>query len=933
MTTASGGQGAGSERQLELGEAQRQALLDLTRAYEAHYERVELETREWVRNHSALGQLFPDFAASARQEQVEAARARLLSAIAGDWTSLGKHLSERGAALAGVGCPLRSACEWARAFRDRLLSHVVERCASDSMRLRHAVQALNDLADQCVTVTADAYLAQIDASVRAREDDLATTLDSIGDAVIVTDAAGRVTRMNPVAEHLTGFGLAVSAGRPLSEVFRIEHEHSGETVESPVGRVLREGVIVGLANHTVLVGKDGVRRPIADSGAPVRRENGEIRGVVLVFRDVTEERQAEQELRHWERIFHHATWGVGVVTAKDLTFQSVNLAYAQMHGYTVEELIGEPVSKLWAPDTREDMERHAHETRTHGRLIVETTHQRKDGSRFPVEVVGTVVKDGRGVPVYFIANVQDISERRQFQQSQIRAIELEAENRRIEEANRLKSEFLANMSHELRTPLNSIIGFTELLHDEQVGAILAKQKEFLNEILTGGRHLLRLINDVLDLAKVEAGKMDFLPEPVDLSSLVHTVVQSLSATATIKGLALEVTVDGTVGNVSLDPGRFAQLLYNYVSNALKFTPDRGRVAVRVLAEGSAHFRLEVEDSGPGIAPEDASRLFVPFQQLDSGATKRHGGTGLGLALTKRLAEAQGGSVGLRPAEGGGSIFFAVLPRRPLGPSPRADVPAATTVLIVENERNEQQLLARILSGAGYQVTSVATAAEGSAAWKKRPYDAILLSVTVPDGRDLKSWLLSIRQDTGRASVPVIAMTVIADGNAAAGFAVTDVLTKPIEAQALLAALDHGGAPPARGTPVLIVDDDASSLKLMEATLAQLGYEALCFSNAADALHALERVRPAAIVLDLLMPGTDGFTFLEQVRSVPANRTIPIMIWTVKDLSPEERRSLHDTAQAVVQKGAGDDSPLHAVLRAFLPLRAAGSGPGTSHHFG
>jgi CheY-like chemotaxis protein len=349
------------------------------------------------------------------------------------------------------------------------------------------------------------------------------------------------------------------------------------------------------------------------------------------------------------------------------------------------------------------------------------------------------------------------------------------------------------------------------------------------------------------------------------------------------------------------------------------------VVVRVLAEGPAHFRLEVEDTGPGIAAADVPRLFVPFQQLDSGAAKQHGGTGLGLALTKRIAEAQGGSVGTRPGSEGGSVFFALLPRRPTDARDlqrRADMPAATCVLVVEDEPNDREVLVRVLSDAGYAVACVGTVAEAIVAWQARAYDAVTLSVTLPDARDFDALFEQFRGSTGRVSVPVIAMTVVADGNAPAGFAVADVLTKPVDSRALLSALERGGAPPVRGTPVLIVDDDTSSLKLMEATLAKLGYEALCFSNASDALLALERVRPAAIVLDLLMPNMDGFVFLERLRSIPENARIPVMIWTVKDLSPEERRSLHDAVQAVVKKGAGDESPLTSVLRSFLPLAAA-----------
>jgi CheY-like chemotaxis protein len=228
----------------------------------------------------------------------------------------------------------------------------------------------------------------------------------------------------------------------------------------------------------------------------------------------------------------------------------------------------------------------------------------------------------------------------------------------------------------------------------------------------------------------------------------------------------------------------------------------------------------------------------------------------------------------------------------------------------------------VLRDAGYAVDAVATPAEAVLAWKRHGYDAITLSMLTPDGDDLHELLAQVRGEDGHARVPVIALAVVADEDAAAGFAVTDVLTKPVDARALLTALERGGAPPARGKPVLIVDDDPGSLRLMEATLAKLGYDALCFTNAADALAALERIRPSAIVLDLLMPSMDGFVFLERLRGSPENAKIPVMIWTVKDLSPEERRHLHAAAQAIVQKGAGDEFPLSAAVRGFLPRAVA-----------
>ncbi|MBI2378149.1 MAG: response regulator [Deltaproteobacteria bacterium] len=257
--------------------------------------------------------------------------------------------------------------------------------------------------------------------------------------------------------------------------------------------------------------------------------------------------------------------------------------------------------------------------------------------------------------------------RREAEVSYTRALEqanreLAIAKEQAERSSRFKSSFLANMSHELRTPLNSIIGFAELLYDGQVSPDMPEHHEFLGDILTSGRHLLQLINDVLDLSKVEAGRLEFHPERVSLGTLIGEVLAVLRTAASEKQIRIATEIDPSVAEVSIDPARLKQILYNYLSNALKFTPPGGRIELRARPEGTTAFRVEVEDTGIGISEGDVHRLFAEFEQLDAGSAKKHAGTGLGLALTKRLAEAQGGSVGARSTLGVGSTFHAVLPR-------------------------------------------------------------------------------------------------------------------------------------------------------------------------------------------------------------------------------------------------------------------------------
>jgi signal transduction histidine kinase len=247
-------------------------------------------------------------------------------------------------------------------------------------------------------------------------------------------------------------------------------------------------------------------------------------------------------------------------------------------------------------------------------------------------------------------------------EEQARRQALEAENRRMHEAMRLKTEFIANMSHELRTPLNAIIGFAELMHRGKVGELAPQHHEYMGDILASARHLAQLINDVLDLARVESGRIDFRPEEFDVADVVTEVADAVRGLATDRRITLSSRVDPAIGPVVLDRGKLKQVLYNYLSNAIKFTDDGGRVAVRAVPEDDRSFRLEVADTGIGIAPEDVKRLFVEFQQLDSSRSKQYPGTGLGLALTRRIVEAQGGRVGVESTPGVGSTFYATLPR-------------------------------------------------------------------------------------------------------------------------------------------------------------------------------------------------------------------------------------------------------------------------------
>ena len=390
------------------------------------------------------------------------------------------------------------------------------------------------------------------------------------------------------------------------------------------------------------------------------------------------------------------------------------------------------------------------------------------------------------------AAMSDITERKYLEeQLRNRNVELEQQNHRVNEASRLKSEFLANMSHELRSPLNGIIGFTELLYDGKIGPIAERPREFLGRIHASASHLLQLINGVLDLSKVEAGRLEFQPERVSVSSLIREVTEILGALAAEKQIQVETEIEDRVDDVTIDAGRLKQILYNYLSNALKFTGPGGRVVVKLKADGASEFRLEVSDNGVGISEKDVARLFVEFQQLDATTAKRYQGTGLGLALTKRIVEAQGGRVGVESTPGQGSTFFAVLPR-----VPAADAGACVNanILVIEDQRVERFLLTRTLEGAGYAVETAATCEEAVEKCRQRRFDAITLDLLLPDGPGWET-LARIRSMKHHRNTPVIVVSMLEENDLKRiPHEIQGFLTKPVGADDLLGALERAGLP-------------------------------------------------------------------------------------------------------------------------------------------
>lgn len=522
------------------------------------------------------------------------------------------------------------------------------------------------------------------------------------------------------------------------------------------------------------------------------------------------------------------------------------------------------------------------------------------------------------------------SQIKQQEKVEIRLQELRSQS---EAANRAKSEFLANMSHELRTPLNAIIGFSEVLRDAHFGALNDKQAEYIQDILESGQHLLALINDILDLAKVEAGRVDLSIAPVALAQTVENCVDLVRERARNSQVNIKVDINPETPEVPADERRIKQILFNILSNAVKFTPPGGEIDVETRIEGDA-VHVSVRDTGIGIEESDRDKVFEEFQQIDNNYSREYAGTGLGMPLSKKLVEMHGGAMWFT-SEGvnKGTRFTFTLPLTGHTPDPPPPIQQRTfpstadsgsdgvSVLIVEDDIRSAKLLRSILTEAGFVVEHVSNGLQVMDAVKAMKPDVITLDVLLP-GRYGWDILSELKSDPDTASIPVVVLTVVDDANRARALGADRFLVKPISKAALFDCLAHLGAYD-KGK-VLVIDGDADVQETIRTTLEPQGYSIMTADTAELGIALARQHTPRSIILALTLPDMTGFETLDALQGETETCDIPVLIMTNRDINDEETAFLHERVEAIILKAQFDKVGLvNEINRVALRADTAG----------
>jgi PAS domain S-box-containing protein len=707
--------------------------------------------------------------------------------------------------------------------------------------------------------------------------------------------------------------------------------------------------------------KDGSRFPAVVSVTALRDAQGAIIGYLLIGTDNTARKQIEDERmkldqRLRDQHFYNRSLLESNIDALMTTdprgiITDVNKQMEALTGCTRDELIGAPFKNYFTDSSR--AEAGINRVLMEGKVTnYELTARARDGTLTVVSYNASTFHDRDRKLQGVFAAARDMTELKVFEQT------LQQKNIELEDASRMKSEFLANMSHELRTPLNAIIGFSEVLGDGLMGDMTDQQRGYIGDIFKSGKHLLSLINDILDLSKVEAGKMLLDLEAVQLSPLFANSLSIIRGKAATRHITLDMEETEDLGSIRADGRKVKQIVYNLLSNAVKFTADGTRVTLRAdrvpraevgqlsgsgtgrsfpLADNEfAEFlKISVTDSGIGISPEELEHLFKPFSQIDASLARKFEGTGLGLAMVKLLAELHGGTVAVESDAGEGTCFTVWLPfraesedgapsvRTPTTPSIEAH-PGARTALVVEDDPKSAELIRVQLEAEGFTVLHAATAEAALALAVQQPLSLITLDIMLPT-MDGWEFLSRIKQVSALRCIPVVIISMVADRNKGFALGAAAVMQKPISRKELydsLVELALLPLSPGQILKVLVVDDDPKAVELIAARIQDLASTVLRAYGGSEAIEIAKRELPDLVVLDLMMPEVNGFDVVEALRAYSETAHIPIMVVTAKRITADDRAKLNGYVATIMEKGEFDRDRFTAEVRRAMSGRQA-----------
>jgi PAS domain S-box-containing protein len=787
---------------------------------------------------------------------------------------------------------------------------------------------------------------------------------------IATDAKGVIQIFNVGAERMLGYTAADVMNKitPADISDPQEMISRAKALSVQLGTPITPGfeALVFKASRGIediyeltYIRKDGSRFPAVVSVTALRDAQGAIIGYLLIGTDNTARQQIEEERKKLDQRLRDQHFYTRSLVESNIDalmttdprgiITDVNKQTEALTGCTRDELIGAPFKNYFTDPGR--AEAGINRVLSEGTVTnYELTARARDGTLTVVSYNATTFHDrDRSLQGVFAA-ARDVTELKRFEQT------LQQKNVELEDASRMKSEFLANMSHELRTPLNAIIGFSEVLRDGLIGAMTDDQREFIGNIFSSGKHLLSLINDILDLSKVEAGKMILDLEPVEVSSLFVNSLSIIKEKAATRHIRLRMDGADELGSIQADARKLKQIVYNLLSNAVKFTVEGGQVTLRAgrspraevgqlsgswagrsfpfaNTEFADFLKISVTDSGIGISPEGLERLFKPFSQIDSGLARKFEGTGLGLAMVKLLAELHGGAVAVESAVGEGSCFTVWLPLRvpeerpflPVRPTtvPRVEALAgARTALVVEGDSKSADLIRVQLEAEGFHVLHAVSAEAAMALAVQQPLSLITLDIMLPnmDGWEL---LGRLKQVPALSRIPVVIISIVADRNRGFALGAAAVMQKPISRQELYESLlDLGLFPlsPGHALKVLVVDDDPKAVELIAVRIMDLASIVLRAYGGREAIDAARRELPDLIVLDLMMPEVNGFDVVEALMLRADTARIPILVVTAKQITNEDRATLNGYVTAIVKKAEFDPDRFTAEVRRAMSGR-------------